>query len=771
MTRSTRRSARPVRALAIALVCAVVAGALLVLPVPASAHTPHDDVSDVVVSPRYAQDGKVFVISGNRLQVSTDGPYHWKPLVRGLPRPPEDGKSLARIAISPSQPDTMYVTSFVGGLFRSTDGGESWHRAANGISAKELQPVAVSPRDPDVVLVAGTFGGFWRTADGGSTWQPLQGFPRVTALTFAPGTGRAFAGDGQGRVSVSDDQGATWKAVTTLPGGAVTAIGSSTDRPDPTVFAGNTKGVIARSTDGGSTFRRVGEGVPTEMVQSFAFTADFPRDHTVWVSTAEHGVFKSTDAGRTWKHSSRGLTGDIQAHVVKVTEYRMLAVGTKSDGSRVLYEGGFDGLFRSDDDGARWQHDQTLVDYVVGLGVSPEYAKDSSVAVATYVKGAYLSTDRGDRWTRIDDGLSAELAAGNKFAPVRRLHNITFSPTYGTDHTLFSATWDRFLKSTDGGKHWALIPVAPPPPGTSLRQFVLGVSPAYRTDHTLFLGTRQGNIYRSDRAGDAESWQEVGNVHTRVRSFAFDPGFPTRPVIFVGTEEGVRRSTDGGRTWTATGPTGETNLAISPDFARDGTVFAGTFQGLYVTRDGGETWSEIDAPPLARGSRVEALGVSPSYGQDHTVLVSVGGVGLFRSTDGGKTFTAVGRDLIEANRDVADYTNPTGRPIQFSPSYATDHTIFAYGGQDVMRSSDRGETWTVLHLPSADEFLRAVDPALLAEHQRAGHVTDVAGTSSTSNGSTDPLIVLGVAVVALVALGGGVGFYASRRRRSRNPVP
>jgi len=763
--RSTRPSTRLGRALAVALVAAVVAGALLVLRAPASAHTPHDDVSDVVVSPRYAQDGKVFVISGNRLQVSSDGPYHWKPLVRGLPRAPEDGKSLARIAISPSHPDTMYVTSFVGGLFRSTDGGDSWHQATTGIAATELQPVAVSPRDPDVALVAGVYGGMWRTTDGAKTWRALSGFPRVTSLAFASGTGRAFVGDSQGRVSISDDQGATWQPVTTLPGGLVMAVGASPGS-SPTVFAGNRAGVVARSTDGGRTFRRVGEGIPKEMVQSFAFSGSFDRDHTVWLSTAEQGVFRSTDAGRTWKRTSKGLTGDIQAHVVHVSMYRTLAVGNQADGGRVLYAGGFDGLFRSTDDGDHWRHDQTLVDYVVGLGVSPDYTKDSSIAAATYVKGAYLSTDRGTRWTRIDGGLGAEIAAGNKFAPVRRLHNITFSPTYARDHTLFSATWDRFLKSTDRGDHWALIPVAPPPPGTSLRQFVLGVSPSYATDHTLFLGTRQGNIYMSDHGGDAGSWQEVGNVHARVRSFAFDPRYPGRPVIFVGTADGVRKSTDGGRTWDTTGPKGETNLAISPDFARDGTVFAGTFDGLYVTRDGGATWSEVDAPPLARGSRVEALSVSPSYRQDHTLLVSVGGVGLFRSTDGGESFVAVGRDLIEANRDVADYTNPTGRPIQFSPSYAADHTIFAYGGQDVMRSTNRGDTWTVLELPSADAFLAAAHRGQPRDHGGDGSPAPVASGDSSS----DPVIVLVAALAALAALAGGVGVYASRRR-SRTPAP
>jgi hypothetical protein len=160
---------------------------------------------------------------------------------------------------------------------------------------------------------------------------------------------------------------------------------------------------------------------------------------------------------------------------------------------------------------------------------------------------------------------------------------------------------------------------------------------------------------------------------------------------------------------------------------------------------------------------VEALAVSPDYARDHTLLVSVGGEGLYRSTDGGTSFTTVGTDLIAANHDVADYTNPSGAPIQFSPAYASDRTIFAYGGQNVYRSEDRGDSWTVLDVPSATEFLRRADPALY--HQRAGH-GHVATTATSRGDDSDDAVVLVVGLVALAALV-GAGVLASRRRGAR----
>jgi photosystem II stability/assembly factor-like uncharacterized protein len=486
----------------------------------------------------------------------------------------------------------------------------------------------------------------------------------------------------------------------------------------------------------------------------------FARDRTMWVSMTKTGVYRSRDGGETWERASEGLTTDPQADEVKVSQFRRISVAANAGGKNVLFAAGFDGLFRSDDEAARWVSVETLADYVVGLSVSPDFEHDSTIAVATYVKGAYLSTQDGATWHRIDNGLRHELSEGNEFAPIRRLHNITFSPDYAQDRTIFSASWTAFLRSTDSGDNWETIRVNPESPASELQQFVLGVSPAYSSDHTLYLGTRVGDLYRSASRGDAGSWTHLGSLGARVRSFAFDPSFDTRPVMFAGTVEGVRKSVDGGDTWRSVtnGPEGETQIALSPDYRNDHTLFAGTERGLFVSRDEGETWRRIDTPVFPNDATIEAVALSPDYARDQMVLVSVSGTGLFRSTDGGSSFSPVGTGLLATNHIIADFSNPSGKPIQFSPSFARDRTIFAYAQQDVLRSTDGGETWTTVPLPSAMDFLRDFDPSSVGRYEPAR-----AGDASSRSALTVALIVIGVgAAVGLVAL-----FVARRSRRAR----
>ena len=116
----------------------------------AHAHTPHDDIGDVVVSPAYANDHTVFVIVRNRLMRSTDGGTTWREIVRGLG---EEGQGLARVAFAPTDPDVLYLTTRGDGVLRSDDGGTSWGPANGGLTKRHLQEVAISPASAQVALV------------------------------------------------------------------------------------------------------------------------------------------------------------------------------------------------------------------------------------------------------------------------------------------------------------------------------------------------------------------------------------------------------------------------------------------------------------------------------------------------------------------------------------------------------------------------------------------------------------------------------------------
>jgi photosystem II stability/assembly factor-like uncharacterized protein len=697
----------------------------------AGAHSPHDDVADVAISPDYRDDHTVFAIVRSRLMRSTDGGSTWSEIVQGLG---DESQASARVAIAPSDPDVMYLTTHGGGVLRSDDGGTSWQPAAGGLTNLTLQEIAVSPTSPQIVLVAGAIpGGLFLTTDGGASWSSVLGSQRVTAMTFLPGDSAVLVGDAQGQIVTSPDGGRTWDSPRVLAkGDSVTAVVAGAAPEAAVVYVATASGRLFRSDDGARSFTELGDGLPAEEVRSLELSPHYADDAALWASTWHSGVFRSTDSGETWQRMTEGLTTDPQADHVRVPQFRAVAAAADGSGRPLLFVGGFDGLFRYDGDRNRWDPIETLTDYIVGLAVSPAFQDDTTIAVTTYVKGAFISEDGGERWRFANDGLTVDsLGPGNKYAPLRRLHNVTFSPDYADDGTIFSASWVRILKSTDRGASWKDIEVSPPRPGQELRQFVLAVSPSYASDHTVFAATRQGEVFRSEGGGDPGTWSQVGIFGERVRSLVVSPRYADDKVLYAGTVGGVYASSDGGRTWRA-GPrmvagsrSRETDpgalLAISPAYGRDGTVFAATDRGLRVTRDAGRSWTEVVAAPLTRSSRIEALAVSPDYQNDGTVLVSTRERGLLLSTDRGATFRQVGTELLAANHLVADFSNPTSAPIQFSPTFAADRTVFAYAQTHVVRSTDRGESWQLLELPPATDVLESLRAGLGANYATAAN--------------------------------------------------
>ena len=747
---SVRAARRTLAVLAIALVSSVATG-----PARSFAHTPHDDIVSVVLSPTFARDQTVLAISDNRVLRSTDAGAHWIELVRGL-----TGTRLADFAIAPSDKHVVYLSSRGAGVYRSDNEGSVWKQTTSPPGLAYATGLAVSPESPDVVVAAaGLLGGLYRTDDGGKNWSVVTGVGKVGGLTFVPGQpGHVVAGDAHGRLLVSHDTGRTFHAAAGARGtAAITAIAVSrtgSGGAPVTLFAGTAKGALLRSDDSGESWSTLPAVVPGDEVEGIVVSSSYATDHHVWASTWHRGTFRSTDGGAHLVPITHGLTSDSQADLIGNPQFRNLAIAPDASGHDVIYLGGYDGLFRSDDGGSRWKSIETQAEYVTGLAVSPDYAHDGTVVVNTYVKGVYVSRDRGRTFSASDTGLEHALAEGNKLLPLWRMHNVVFSPDYAHDHTIFTATWVAFVRSTDGGRSWHSATVSSPPAGSPLRQFVIAVSPDYAHDHTVYLGTRQGDVYRSTRGGVAKSWTAVTKLAAGVRSIVISPGVATDHRLYASTAEGIVASTDDGATWHPTGPPGIALLAMSPRFPGDGTVFAGTEHGLYATRDRGASWSAVAvAPGSTAPDVVAAVACSPDFGTDGTVLVSLAGRGLYRSTDGGRTFRAVGATLLARGLVIADFNNPTSEPLQFSRTFATDHTVYAYAQQSVVRSTDGGTTWAPLVIPPAAAF-GASAPT---------------GTGAPAHHTSRTWVAIALAVAALAVAVAGA-FVVARRRRSRMRV-
>jgi hypothetical protein len=210
------------------------------------------------------------------------------------------------------------------------------------------------------------------------------------------------------------------------------------------------------------------------------------------------------------------------------------------------------------------------------------------------------------------------------------------------------------------------------------------------------------------------------------------PQFGSDSTVFAGAGSGVYKSVDRGVHWTLVSLLRNTQLAVSPNYASDHTVFAaGT--SLQMTRDAGQTWTKLQGGPFAGATFIEAVAVSPAFPSDGTVFVSIRAKGLFKSTDGGATFAETGTSsLYDKNVLIADYEWPTSAPIQFSPAYATDHTVFAFAQSHVVKSTDSGVTWSLLDLPPATRIL---DPPVVAGFSRTASVTEGA------SGDVQPLAI------------------------------
>jgi hypothetical protein len=364
----------------------------------------------------------------------------------------------------------------------------------------------------------------------------------------------------------------------------------------------------------------------------------------------------------------------------------------------------------------------------------------------------------------MSDGLEFPLSAGNELVPLRRMHGMNFSPGYRTDRTIYSATWVGFLRHQSGRWTEALIGQGGSDDDALLQQFVTAVHP----DGTIYMGTAFGELYRSTARGNAGSWEVVGQFGGEARSLLVDP---TSGDLWVATSTDVFTSTDGGATFRPTG-LDRPSMAAGWFGPAGPVVFAGTAEGLFVTRDGGSTWEPVgvlgdDVPgegfrPPAQ--EVEAIGVSPDYDEDGLVLVSLGRFGLFRSTDGGASFRPIAGDLLADQQLIGEFlANASAAPIQFSPRFADDGTVFAHTDRSVLRSTDRGETWDVLTLPSVFQVLADEAPEQL-------HLVvtpdPVPGPTPVEDHGTEAAIAWAVIGVAAVAVAWAVvaGLSPPRRR-------
>ncbi len=696
------------------------------------AHSPHDVINALKMSPIYSKDQTVWIILKNTwILKSVDGGYSWKYLSNGLGHK----FKLTSLSVSPSFEidKTLFISSKGDGIFKSTDGGNSWKKNNNGLDNLRIKFVSISPRyrTDKGVYAAGVDGGLFRTSNGGETWyKVIDKKLALTAIGFILKDNNldVIVGDKKGTLYLSKNQG-EFKILSKLNNsGAITSIAIPMDSNfNETHYVGTEKGGGYKTSNGGKTYQKMGNLLSNKHITSIKLIPQVDEKQlNIYATTWQEAIFKYSSKKNEWQKYGNKLTTDRQADSKEYQSPHFMDIGI-SDGfkiDRTIFVAGFDGLFKSNDGGKNWIQLETMpVNIIKGFSISPPNNDTYSIAVTTYGGGAYLSEDKGITWSVQNLGLKTT-----------RLSDIAFAPTYALDKKIFTASahyfyvfndkknvWDRFwLKDNSwqsklyrvlvklGVSHiWLEKNVFKRTNVSRIWPNIIAVSPNFKNDATLYFGSRYRGFFRSIDGGKqfVQIWSDIDDVHRKkITSLEVSPNYQSDGTLFGSIRwEGVLKSEDYGITWqkknvglkflddTKSVIAPYYVLSISPNYLFDKTAFAGTESGIFKTSNGGSSWEEIKIGASGSSANILYIGISPEYSVDKTIIISTKGKGLFKSKNGGETWTEIAPSLKTENHFLEF--------IEFSPFYNEDHTIWGASKEAIFKSMDNGNTWNKMVIP------------------------------------------------------------------------
>jgi len=526
-----------------------------------------------------APNGSIFVgNNGGGVFRSTDGGESW--IQVGLAN-----TYVTVLAIGSN--GTIFVGSS-GGVFRSTDNGRSWTQA--GLANYGGRSLAVSPNG-DIYAgayadVLGVSESVLRSTDDGGTWT-------VTGLTVdwetiwtlaVNSSGDIFAGavsglfESFGGLYRSLDNGKSWTPVTLgLTGTPVHAIAVS---PNGDLYSGTNTGVF-RSTNNGGNWTKIG----STNVHAGALAVNVNGD--VFAGNSS-GIFRSTNSGISWTSMNVGLTS---------TDVTALSISSTGQ----IFAGTGNGVFRSADNGGSWTriNNGFISSRIQCLGVT-----STGQLIAGTKTGLFRSPDNGGTWIAGSTGLTdpdvRSIVASNK-------------------GIIYVGTANGVSRSPDSTFDWV---------SSGLSSFTLYSLAANSSGH-VFAGTDSGVFRSTDNGG---SWMHVGLAGKAVSAIAIQSGGD----VYAGVSIGVFRSTDNGANWIQTGLT---NTAVqSLVFSSSGHALAGTSSGVFRSVDNGASWGKLGLTT----SLVDAFAVNTT-GQ---VFAGTASDGVFQSLDDGATWSSVSTGLL-----------------------------------------------------------------------------------------------------------------------------
>lgn len=594
--------------------------------------------------------------------------------------------TVATIAVNPRNPNNLFIGSGevwghpkgdYGGLFRSDNGGKNWKLVTRALKFSGHGDyrqfgdglIVFDPKNTYTIYAATIWDGIFKSTDGGNTWLN-KGLPELYLTTIAINdSGTIYVSAGKrnsqnGGIFKSEDGGNTWITLNTSISAQKMVVKGRT------IYVASKGTGIYKSIDGGRTWQLKNNGLkvknfvsiamdPTNSSILYAVSSEWGNNKislykttngadkwtvipydvkknvttkgwwktSAWFSSGSHSlyvdpvnplriyltdsytVWRSNNGGNTWSTTAFGLetsaVSDIKPHP---SVPNLLMIATKDITGFISYDGA-----NTTRNLWGWGDGQLMTSNLYDTAFDPQKTNPSSATIFT-VSG---NATNGNLWKSIDSGKTWTKQTG--LPDNKKYTGVAVDPIYPTN-IYVTVGEDSIYKTTNGGVSWSRLSINLPDVTNIIRLEINPLQPS-----TLYFLDRRKGVFKSTNSGVSWAQYNTGfspnlGVYHDFNCLTIDPKYPA--ILYAGGEQdGIYKTADGGTSWRQI----LTNFScgsVAVDPNNNLNVFAGSKSdwwyrteiknGIYQSNDGGSTWMRIDdnvnSIPLAS---VSSLAVDP----------------------------------------------------------------------------------------------------------------------------------------------------------------